>query len=260
MFTMRIQVSSSGVDGRHLLADSAAFAGVTATADLFNPPTRVLDQPGPGRRRVTIRNTGGEIAGYMARPASAVTAPGVLVIADDAGEEYVANTCVALAMAGFVGLAPDLGHRLAAGASDATPGALPIVQSAAAHLISSIGVRQDRLSLVGFGRGGRLALLFGAAERRVKSVVAFHPPPMNGAEIATLKAAIQIHHGTGDDFVRHTSSVDTETLLRRQRTPVELFLYPGCTHGFFAYTQPSYDGRAAALAWRRATTFLSRVA
>src|SRR5262245_24865054 len=88
------------------------------TAQEKNPPTRVLDAPNLRHEKVMFKHGGKEtFGGFLARPRADGAFPAVLVIAGNRiTEEYIPNTCAALAAAGFVGLAPDIFHPLPANA------------------------------------------------------------------------------------------------------------------------------------------------
>lgn len=263
-----------------LAGAAAALAGLAAThaqqpgapQQQKQPETRVLDDPRVRHGRVTFKHNGADsIDGFLARPAAEGVYPGVLVIAGNKiSEEYIPNTCAALALAGFVGLAPNIFHPL----PDDTPSnneaykkfignhtdldLLDDVQAGASHLLAQEFVGRAGLGVVGFCMGGRLALLFGARSREIDAVVPFHPAPMKPEEVARLRAPVQIHHGTADRAVAASESVKTRDMLRAQGTPAELYLYDGADHGFLAYTRPFYKPDAARLAWTRTTDFLRR--
>src|SRR5207237_9438605 len=78
------------------------------------PPTGVLDDAAVQHGKVTFRHGGKEtFDGFLARPKADGAFPAVLVIAGNRiTEEYIPNTCAALALAGFVGLAPNIFHPL----------------------------------------------------------------------------------------------------------------------------------------------------
>jgi hypothetical protein len=111
------------VTRRSLLAGGIAAAASTAVSHPVaadrgegkQPETRVLDDPRVRHGSVAFRHNGREtgIGGYLAQPRAAGAYPAVLVIAGNKiSEEYIPNTCAALALAGFVGLAPDVFHPL----------------------------------------------------------------------------------------------------------------------------------------------------
>ena len=267
-----------GVYRRSFIAGAAAaLAGMAAPGREAHPQarppeTRVLDDPRVQRGRVSFKHNGAEtIDGYLARPKAEGAYPGVLVIAGNKiSEEYIPNTCAALALAGFVGLAPNIFHPLPDDtpsnneayrrflADHTEPDILDDVQAGASHLRAQPFVRPGGLGVVGFCMGGRLAMLFGARSREVDAVVPFHPAPMKAQELTRLRAPVQLHHGTADRAVAAAETRKTEGMLRAQGTPVEVFLYEGADHGFLAYTRPYYKPEAAKLAWGRVTAFLHK--
>lgn len=259
-----------------LIGATATVAGLTMSqgwemnAQTKQPETRVLDDPKIQHGRVSFKHNGVDtIDGYLARPKSDGTYPAVLVIAGNKiSEEYIPNTCAALALAGFVGLAPNIFHPL----PDNTPSnneayrkflanhtesdILDDVQSGVSYLRAQPFVHSGGIGALGFCMGGRMAMLFGARSREIDAVVPFHPAPMKEREVARLKVPVQIHHGTADRAVAATETQKTEKMLKAQGTPVEVFLYEGADHGFLAYTRPYYKPDAAKLAWTRVTQFL----
>jgi carboxymethylenebutenolidase len=260
-----------------LLEGAAALVGLGggilpgAAQDRKPPPTRVLDDPAVQHGKVTFKHGGKEtFGGYLARPGAAGRFPVVLVVAGNRiTEEYIPNTCAALALAGFVGLAPDIFHPLAAGARTRQEidkalkehtdyDVLQDIQVGADYLKGQPYVREGRLGALGFCFGGRMALLFAARSREVDAVVSFHPGVVSQREITRLQAPVQLHHGTVDRSVDVAKTRKLKKALQEQKTPVELLLYKGADHGFLSYTRPTYRPEDAKLAWKRATDFLKK--
>jgi carboxymethylenebutenolidase len=271
--------NDSRTDRRSFLAGAAATLaslavpqGQEASSQTRQPETRVLDNPGIQHGRVVFKHNGVDsIDGYLARPKAEGVHPAVLVVAGNKiSEEYIPNTCAALAVAGFVGLAPNIYHPL----PDDTPSnneaynkyianhtvldILDDIHAGASYLRAQPFVAQGGLGVLGFCFGGRLAMLFGARSREIDAVVPFHPAPVTQLEVARLTVPVQIHHGTADQSVAVAETRKTERMLKAQGTPVEVFLYEGVDHGFLAYTRPTYKADAAQLAWTRATRFLHK--
>lgn len=269
--------SNDGTNRRtFLVGATAAVAGLTilptqaTNPQVKQPETRVLDDPKIQHGRVVFKHNGVDgINGYLARPKAEGVYPAVMVIAGNKiSEEYIPNTCAALAVAGFVGLAPNIFHPL----PDDTPNnkaaydkflanhteldVLDDIQAGASYLRTQTFVSADGMGVLGFCFGGRLAMLYGARSREIDAVVAFHPGVMKANELKRLTVPIQIHHGTADKAVAAPESQKLEKLLKAQNTPVTLFLYEGADHGFLAYTRPFYKPDAARLAWTRTTQFL----
>jgi carboxymethylenebutenolidase len=235
------------------------------------PETRVLDDPSIQHGRVVFKHNGVEtIDGYLARPKTDGVYPAVLVIAGNRiTEEYIPNTCAALAVAGFVGLAPNIFHTLpdsartpaesrAATANHTDDNVLEDIDVGADYLRQQSFVKRDTMGVLGFCYGGRIAMLYGARSRQIDGVVAFHPGVTKIDELKRLKVPVQIHHGTSDQAVAIAESQRLFKELKNQHTPVEFFSYEGAGHGFLAYTRPTYKADAAKVAWARAIQFFRR--
>ena len=260
-----------------LIGAAAAMIGLGAHAaervagQQDAPPTRVLDDPSIQHGTITFMHGGKPtFDGFLARPKADHPAPGVLVIAGNRiTEEYIPNTCAALAVAGFVGLAPNVFHPLPDVArskqemdealKDHTESdVLQDIQVGAAYLRAQPFVSPGGLGILGFCFGGRMALLFASRSREIDAVVPFHPGPVEEREVALLQAPVQLHHGTADHASDVSISKKLEEILKAKQTPVELHLYEGADHGFLAYTRPNYRPDDALLAWERVTEFLRK--
>ena len=253
------------------IAGFAAAPGQKPDSQQPQPETRGLDDPRVHHGNVVFKHNGvNTIDGFLARPKSEGVYPAVLVIAGNRiTEEYISNTCAALALAGFVGLAPNIFHPLtdAAQTPDEVNKALANhteldvledIQAGADYLRTLPFVKADGMGALGFCFGGRMAMLYGARSRDIDVVVPFHPGKVTAAEIARLKSPVQVHCGTADRHVTVESIRELEKMLRVQSTPVEVYFYEGADHGFLAYTRPYYKPESAKLAWGRATQFLHR--
>ena len=262
----------AGSIGLALAGMAPAFAQGSPPAAVADPPTRVLDDPRAVHGPVTFAHNGrATIGGYLARPRAEGVYPAVVVIAGNRiGEEYIPNTCAALALAGFVGLAPDIFHVIpetartldemrAAGANHTDDDVLHDIAAGIDYLRGQPFVRGGGFGAVGFCYGGRIAMLLGARSREIDGVVAYHPGPVAAEEIARLRAPVQVHCGTADRNVPLDQIRALEAMLTAQGTPNEIHLYEGADHGFLAYTRPPrYDPAAGALSWERSAAFLRR--
>jgi carboxymethylenebutenolidase len=266
------------VDRRTFLTDGAAvLAGLAATVvagaddEKKPPPTRVLDDPTIRHGKVTFKRGGKEIDGYLAHPKAEGKYPSVLVVAGNLiTEEYIPNTCAALAVAGYVGLAPNIFHPVPKGATPeemnkalagrADDDYLRDIRAGADYLKGHEAVKAGGVGILGFCSGGRRALLYAVRFDGVKAVVAFHPAAHTKAEeVVGLKVPVQLHHGEADRVSPSAVSRSLEKQLRSQGTSVEVFLYEGAEHGFLAYTRhPEYKPDAAQEAWKRTVAFLDR--
>ncbi|HEY8558896.1 MAG TPA: dienelactone hydrolase family protein [Pyrinomonadaceae bacterium] len=254
------------------VAAIAAFGIDDAAQELpENPPTRVLDDPGIWHAKVAFKRGDKEIDGYLARPKSdAKKYRAVLIVAGNRiTEEYIPNTCAALAVAGYVALAPNIWHTVPDSArtpdeiAKALEGRgedeyLQDIRAGSEYLKTLPSVKSDRTGILGFCSGGRRAMLYAARyPKDINAVVPFHPgPKIKAGEVGGLKAPVQIHQGTADRHVPVADIKELEKILKDQNTPVEVYFYEQADHGFLAYTRPYYKPEAALLAWQRTTKFL----
>lgn len=263
--------SGCGVDRRDFLKEGAA--SVAAFGALGNaapdqdkrPPTRVLDDPRVEHGKVTFTHNGeATFDGYLARPKASGAFPGVLVIAGNLiAEEYIPNTCAALALAGFVGLAPEVVHHMSDNAPEIdrdhnVNDALENILAGVDYLRIQPFVRGG-FGLVGFCYGGWISLLAAARFRDIRAVVAYHPGiGRYRDEISEVRAPVQLHQGTADESVDPKTAIQLRDTLAAHHIPVELFMYKGANHGFTAYTREFYRPDYAELSWSRAIKFLSK--
>jgi carboxymethylenebutenolidase len=263
------------LDRRSFLAGGAASLAGIAIGTPFvaaqgekPPPTRVLDDPTITHGKVTFKSGGKEIGGYLARPKADGKYPAVLVIAGNKiSEEYIPNTCAALALAGYMGLAPDIWHVLPENARTQAEVEKALEGHTDEHFLKDIkagadfvkgheAVKPGPMGILGFCSGGRRAMLYADRYEGIAAVVPFHPAKTTPKEVAKLKAPVQIHTGDADRVVPVADVRELEKVLRAQKTPVELFVYEGADHGFLAYTRPYYKPDHAKLAWKRTVEFL----
>ncbi len=192
-----------------LIVGTAAFTGLGALGaegaaqEKEQPLTRVLDHPDIQHGKVSFKHGGKEtFDGFLARPKAEGTFPAVLVIAGNRiSEEYIPNTCAALALAGFVGLAPDTFHPLPDSAKTNEDYDKALKEHTKYDVLQDIQVGADYLKtqpfvkvrggseardsgqpvwarglgILGFCFGGRMAMLFAARSREVDAAVLFTP-------------------------------------------------------------------------------------
>lgn len=260
-----------GTAGALIGAAVANVVGQTKYPHNYKVVTRVLDEERVSHGPVVFKHGGTDsIDGFLARPKTEGKCPAVIVVAGNViTEEYIPNTCAALALAGFVGLAPNIFHampetartpeeRRAAIAAHTDSDAIADINGGIDYLRTQPFVKPGGIGVVGFCYGGHLAMMLGARSREVDAIVAYHPGPTSAADIARLTAPVQIHQGTADHNVSVQQIKDLEKMLRGQKTPVEVFWYDGADHGFLAYTRPFYRPNYAKDSWDRSVNFLTK--
>ena len=234
--------------------------------------TRVLDDSSITHGRVVFQHAkqDTDVDGYLARPKADGRYPVVIVIAGNViTEEYIPNTCAALAVAGYVGLAPNIFHNVPESAQTLEEGrkasmghsdsdALLDINSGLDYLRRQPYAGVEGIGVVGFCYGGRFALLLGSRSREVDAVVAYHPGPFSREEMSRLKQPVLIHQGTADKALPAGQTQELVKNLKAQKTPTQVFWYEGADHGFLAYTRPFYRPDYAKLSWERTVAFLDR--
>lgn len=264
-----------------LATTAAAMVGLTATSVVRHQTakyphdekvvTRVLDNPtithGPVMFQHNKKDT---IDGFLARPKVDGKYPVVVVIAGNViTEEYIQNTCAAVAVAGYIGLAPNIFHTLTPEAQTpderrkATIGhsdsdALLDINSGLDYLRQQSFASFDSIGVIGFCYGGKLAMMLASRSREVDAVIPYHPGPVTDEDIARLKGPVMIHQGTADRALPKGQTEELEKRLKARKIPVQVFWYEGADHGFLAYTRPFYKPDHAKLSWERTVEFLDK--
>jgi carboxymethylenebutenolidase len=168
-----------------MTASAAVTAGYTLAAGPVRADVIKTDTDGLTVGDAKIKVADGEMPGYFARPHGVNNAPVVLVAMEIFGlHEYIRDVTRRLAKLGAFAVAPDYYFRKGLDLTRISdiPQLLPIVNSKPdAELLADLdstvawaksqGGDTDRLGIVGFCRGGRVAL--------VPDRNHFHRPPLN---------------------------------------------------------------------------------
>ena len=108
-----------------------------------------------------------------------------------------------------------------------------------------------KIGVVGFCFGGGIAnTLAVRLGDELAAAVPFYGAPPPAADVAKIKAAILVHHGSQDTRLAGTWPAYEEA-LKANHVKYEGFVYEGAQHGFHNDTTPRYDEAAAKLAWQR---------
>jgi carboxymethylenebutenolidase len=211
---------------------------------------------------VTLGAAGRSGRGYLSEPPRA--GPGVIVVHDEYGLlPHVRQRCNWLAEAGFVALAVDLyDGRIAEDPQDAErlAGRLDVVRArgllatAATQLLARPKVRPRRVGGVGFGLGGRLALLTGTTGT-LDAVVAMSAV-LAPAERALLPCPVLLHL-TGGSAEQDAEARSFIRDLRSSGTEVTVRTWTGVASGFANADRPAYREQVATAAWVETAGFLA---
>lgn len=216
----------------------------------------------PVGTEVTLGSAGRSGRGYLSEPS--LSGPGVIVVHDEYGlTPHVRERCDWLAEAGFVALAVDLfdGRTAAtAEAAERLSGQIDVLRgrgllaTAATQLLARPKVRPQRVGAVGFGLGGRLALM-AATTGALDAIVAFYAV-LAPAERSLVPCPTLLHLPGGpteqaDDvrgFLRDLRSSGTEVTART---------WAGVPAGFADADRPGYAEKPTIAAWVETAGFLA---
>lgn len=214
------------------------------------------------------RPDGQRAPGYLAAPSGGEQLPGIVMFEEWWGlTDHIRGTADRLASAGFRVLVPDLfrGRTAAVGDEanhlmeglDFQDAALQDGRGAATYLKAN----GHDVGAIGFCMGGALALLGALHVPDFKAVVSFYgfPPPEAG-DPATIKAAVQGHFATKDDFFKIERVDEIEKRLKAGGVTHEIYRYEA-EHGFHNPNQLGHSGLGhykkdyAETAWVRSVDF-----
>jgi carboxymethylenebutenolidase len=211
---------------------------------------------------VTLGAAGRSGRGYLSEPA--LTGPGVVIVHDEYGLlPHVRRRCDWLAEAGFVALAVDLydgrvartaaeAERLAGGLDQVR--ARGMVAIAATQLLARPKVRPQRVGAVGFGLGGRLALL-AAATGALDALVAFYAV-LEPAERSLVPCPTLLHL-TGGPAEQDAAVRAFLHELRTSGTELTVRTWSGVPPGFANADRPDHREQPAVAAWVETAGFLA---
>jgi carboxymethylenebutenolidase len=189
---------------------------------------------------------------------------GVVVAHDWYGHlPHLRERCDALAGSGMTALAPDLyGGQLTGDEAEAARLAAELDLGVAIErlLLSMEFLRQrgvDRIGLLGFSLGGRLALrLTGSTPVGVVATVAAYYAALEPVEREPIGCPVQLHYAEQDFWSTPDLPDRYVEWLTAGGTPVEVYRYPGARHGFANANVPVYRPGSAELSWARTVRFL----
>jgi len=230
------------------------------------------------QEKVVFKSGKEDVDAYLSRPKKRGRFPIVIVVTGNSiYEEYIQNMTAMLAQVGFVGIAPNIYSLQKDSMTMEQKRKVLAEQITDEKIFQDIGAsisylkgygfaNTKRVGITGFCFGGRCALMFAAAyPRTIGAVVPFYgnlktPSFANRKQdpldvVKNIRVPVQGHYAEMDPEIPLDQLKAFETSLKVNVRDVEVFTYPA-SHGFFAYTRPTYDPKAANLSWQRMTTFL----
>jgi len=268
---------------RQMIATTGTFAGYAVAVDKVLAQAIKTDTDGIVAGDQVVKMGSYELPVYEARPASGKDTPIVLVISEIWGvHEYIRDCARRFAKAGYYAVAPELFKR------EGGVGQIPNVQDILKIVLAqkreqTLGdlkatvdwaktrpnVKASSVGVTGWCWGGSTVYQEAAANHDLKGAVAWYGPPARpyqGASgpVTGFDLAKDIHcpflglYGETDQNPKPEDATKMGELLKQHNKSVEIVIYPGAGHGFFADYRPSYNAAAAQDAWKRCTDFFAK--
>lgn len=262
------------IDRRAFLEGAKRFAtaGVTATAlwESLRPNYAWAQQVPKDDNRLKTEylsvpspEGNGSIRGYFVRPAKATgKLPGVLVVHENRGlNPYIEDVARRLGTENFMAFAPDGLTSVGGYPGDDEKGGKAFQQVdrgkmtedfvAAARWLKARPDCTGKIGAVGFCFGGGIAnTLAVRMGSDLAAAVPFYGSAPPAPEVAKIKAAVLVHHGSMDTRLVGGWPAYEEA-LKANKVTYEGYVYQGAQHGFHNDTTPRYDEASAKLAWQR---------
>ena len=265
---------------REFLDRAAAFAAVGASAGAIlaslSPNYALARQVDPDDPSISVSykkyaspDGAGVMRAYLARPAIFEhKLPAVVVIHENRGlNPYIEDVTRRLAIAGFIGFAPDALTPLGGYPGNDDEGRTLQRQRDRAEMREDFAAAVDylqshpdcsgKVGSVGFCFGGGMSMYLAVRISSLAAAVAFYGRHPVAADAPKIRAPLMIHHGALDERV-NAGWPDFEQALQAAGSTYEQFMYADANHGFHNDTTPRYDKEAAKLAWQRSIAFFEK--
>lgn len=255
-----------------LASITASTAGAMAVFNALQPNYALASQVAPDDPSIEVQYRdydsplgAGAMRGYMAAPATAETAPGVVVIHENRGlNPYIEDVARRVAKAGFLAFAPDALTPLGGYPGNDDEGRELQRQRDRDEMledfVAAVGYLQGhercsgKVGCVGFCYGGGVANSLAVRIPDLAAAVPFYGRQPAAADVARINAPLLIHYAGLDTRVNEGWPA-YQAALDAAGKRYTVYIYPGVNHGFHNDTTPRYDAAAAELAWTRTIEF-----
>lgn len=220
---------------------------------------------------VPVKSGAETIQAYLALPASnAKHGPAIVIVQEWYGlTHWVKGVADRYAAQGYVAMAPDLyrgrvatdselAHELMRGLPDAR--ARQDIRAAATYLGSRKDVDSDRVGVIGFCMGGRLAQLAALDKGPFDAVVmCYGSPETSPARLKTLKAPLLGIFGAEDRGIGADQTGPLAIALKKWgKRGSAVHVFPGVGHAFLRDAGSPAGEEQAKAAWKQIDEFFSR--
>ncbi|CAN7656251.1 dienelactone hydrolase family protein [Mesorhizobium amorphae] len=240
-----------------LLAANSAKAAIVADDD-----PRVKGQD------ITYPGSGGEMKGYLVKPADQAGKLGtVIVVHENRGlNPHIRDVARRVALEGFVALAPDFLSPLGGTPGDEEKARdmftkLDPAQTGANAVATVAFLKGDKdgngkVGAVGFCWGGGTVNTLAVNSPDLSAGVAYYGMQPNAEDVPKIKAALLLHYAGLDE--RIDAGIEAyKKALNAAHVEYMIYVYDGVNHAFNNDTSAArYDKKAADLAWGRTVAFL----
>ena len=264
------------LDRRVFLERLAALTGGVAAAMAALPLLEnraVAAVVAPDDARVTASTVefpgqSGTVKGYLAKPASGTKFGTVVVIHENRGlNAHIEDVTRRLAVAGFLGLAPDLLSPLGGTPANEDQardmiGKLDMAATVANAIATVAFLRghadgNGKVGAVGFCWGGGLVNQLAVHDPTLNAAVAYYGRQPDAADVPKIKAPLLLHYA-GLDTRTNEGIPAYKAALDQAGVSYQVYVYEGANHAFNNDTSAErYNAEAAKLAWDRTLAFLA---
>jgi carboxymethylenebutenolidase len=224
--------------------------------------------------RVTIPvSDGTTMGGHIARPSGEGARPAVLLLQEIFGlNPHIRDLAERLARESYAVLAPDLFHRIQpdfVGSYDDIPAGIAMamkygpedseadLRASADYLRRQPFVKADKVGVIGYCMGGRLAFVAGAVGQ-LAAIVSFYGniAPDKLSYAPSLQGPALLVWAGDDAYIPRDKRLAVGEALRAHGKEFVEVEFAGKKHGFFCDARSDYDAHAASVAWPLTTAFL----
>lgn len=219
--------------------------------------------------RIKYPGINGDMEAYVARPKEEKKYAAVVVIHENRGlNAHIEDVARRAANAGYLAIAPNALSSLGGTPANEDEARTKFQQLKPEDNLQNfikafdyLATRKDcngKYGCVGFCWGGAMANSLAVNVPSLKAAVAFYGRQPEAADVAKIKAAVQLHYGELDERV-NAGIPAYEEALKKNNIPYELYIYKGANHAFHNDTAPTrYNAEAAKLAWERTIAFFGK--
>src|SRR5262245_466400 len=249
-----------------LVGTTAAATAVTSMIEADQASAQIVksDDPRVKAQMVKYPGEGGEMSGYLCKPADATgKLPSVIVIHENRGlVTHIQDVARRMALEGFLVLAPDFLTQAGGTPADEDKGRQMIAgldrPRTVANAVASVTfLKSDpgsngKVGAMGFCWGGGLtnALAVAAGDQLLAAAPYYGAQPP-ADQVSKIAARMLLHYAQNDDNIN--KGIDAyKAALDKAGTKYELFMYEGAQHAFNNDSSAArYNKAAADLAWSR---------